>query len=204
MRTVSVASRFAGIALMLGAAMTVASCDTIGNPLEAVGGKRSSPDEFAVLARKPLKMPRSANLPEPRLGEVSALEPDPNADAIAALMGGPVDQTQVPQSAGESALLSAANASQDQSEVRTVLSLEEQSGQAAGRYEPPSVFDIFSDDGEKVPEGELIDPAAESQRLQVEGVAPTPVDPRADTEQTRSPIQDLPEDTRQRDSKQGT
>ena len=204
MRIVSVASRFAGVALMLAAAMSVASCDTIGNPFEAVGGKRASPDEFAVLARKPLKMPRSASLPEPRLGEVSALEPDPNADAIAALMGGPVTQTQVPQSAGESALLSAANASQEQSEIRTVLSRESEAGGTSTRYEPPSVFDFFSDDGEQVSDKELIDPKAESQRLQVEGVSPTPVDPRADPEQTQSPIKDLPEDNKPLSAKQGT
>ena len=204
MMTGPVACRFSRVALILAAAMTVASCDTIGNPLEVIGGKRSSPDEFAVLARKPLQMPRTTSLPEPRLGERSALEPDPEADAVTALMGGPVSQSNEPASAGEAALLSAANASQEQSEIRNVLALDEQSSESGGEYTPPSVFELFSDDGPSVPQGELIDPTAESQRLQVEGVAPTPVDPRAEPEAAESPIQNSPDNSRELSAKRGT
>ena len=204
MMTASVDCRITRAALMLAAAMTVASCDSFGNPLEAMSGKRSSPDEFAVLARKPLQMPRTTSLPAPRLGERSALEPNPEADAVTALMGGPVSQPNGPASAGETALLSAANASQEQSEIRNVLSLEEQSGESSGAYTPPSVFELFTDDGPTVPQGELIDPTAESQRLQVEGVAPTPVDPRADPEATEAPVQSAPDTSGNSSAKRGT
>ena len=204
MMTASVDCRITRAALMLAAAMTLASCDTLGNPLDVINGKRSSPDEFAVLARKPLQMPRTTSLPEPRLGERSALEPNPEADAVAALMGGPVSQPNVPASAGEEALLSAANASQEQSEIRNVLSLEEQSGESSGEYTPPSVFELFSDDGPSVPKEELIDPTAESQRLQVEGVAPTPVNPRAEPEETGSPVRAAPDNSGDLSAKRGT
>lgn len=178
MMTGSATCRFTAIALMLAVGSTVASCDSIGNPLEAIAGSPSSPDEFAVLSRKPLQMPSSVSLPEPRLGETSALEPDPSADAVAALLGTPTSRPSAPASAGEAALLSAANASQQQSEIRTTLALEAEGPKPGEKYVPPSLFDIFSDDDPELPEGEIIDPAAESQRLQAEGRAPTPVDPR--------------------------
>ncbi|MEM1300749.1 MAG: DUF3035 domain-containing protein, partial [Pseudomonadota bacterium] len=70
--------------LWLGAALIigVSGCETIGSPFDALSTKKRAPDEFQVLARKPLKMPGTLDLPEPRLGEVSPLEPDPTTDAI--------------------------------------------------------------------------------------------------------------------------
>ena len=138
MMTGSATCRFTTIALMLVVGSTVASCDAIGNPLEAIGGSRSSPDEFAVLSRKPLQMPSSVGLPEPRLGETSALEPDPSADAVAALLGTSTPRPSAPASAGEAALLSAANASQQQSEIRTTLALEAEGPKPGEKYIPVS------------------------------------------------------------------
>lgn len=165
-------------ALFLGAvAMGIAGCESIGNPLEAIGVDRSSPDEFAVLARKPLQMPASLALPEPRLGEVSKLEPDPNSDAIVALLGqrAPVDTARV--SAGETALLSAANASQEQREIRSILASEAEREDDSGAYEPPTLLELFSSDPSGVSADELIDAATEARRLQTQGVSAAPIDP---------------------------
>ena len=50
------------------------------------------PDEFAILPTRPLEMPENfAELPPPTLGGTNRTDPDPEADAIAAL-GGNVDR----------------------------------------------------------------------------------------------------------------
>ncbi|MEM7213499.1 MAG: DUF3035 domain-containing protein, partial [Pseudomonadota bacterium] len=130
-------------------------------------------------SRKPLKMPGSIALPEPRLGERSALEPDPETDAIVALLGqSAVSRTQ-PASQGETALLSAANAASEQVQIRRILEEETRAAEENKPYEAPSIFDFFTDDGEKVDPETLINPASESRRLQAEGVAAAPIDPTA-------------------------
>ena len=91
-----------GVALIAG----MAGCETIGNPIDVINGDRPTPDEFQVLARKPLKMPGTLDLPEPRLGEVSPLEPDPTTDAVVALLGVPTATASPQPSPGEQALLS--------------------------------------------------------------------------------------------------
>ncbi len=168
----------------------VGACDTIGNPLEALSGARSSPDEFQVLARKPLRMPGSLELSEPRPGEPSPLEPDPETDAVIALLGAPVAQgvTGAPGGAGEQALLGAAQAASNNTEIRALLEQDRQAP-AEGPYEPPSIIELFSDK-EKLPE-DAIDPAVEAQRLQSEGVAAAPIDP---TLRPFDPEADAPKD----------
>ncbi len=158
--------------------LAIAACGS-NNPFSALTQKPPAPDEFSVLSRKPLKMPNSVALPEPRLGERSALEPDPNTDAIVALLGKSAVNRVQPASAGESALLSAANAASEQTAIRRILEEETRAAEDDQPYEAPSLFDLFSDDGEKLDPGELINPAAESRRLQSEGVAAAPIGPAA-------------------------
>ncbi|MFK7942307.1 MAG: DUF3035 domain-containing protein [Paracoccaceae bacterium] len=163
--------------LGLAIAFGLAGCETIGNPIDAINGDRKAPDEFQVLARKPLKMPGTLDLPEPRLGEVSPLEPDPTTDAVIALLGVPSAFPAASASPGEAALLSAANASASNRETALRLEQSERDLEASQPYETPSIFDLFGE-GEDVPEDALI-PDAEARRLQTEGVAVTPVDPNA-------------------------
>ena len=151
------------------------------------------PDEFSVLARKPLQMPSSVALPEPRLGERSALEPDPNTDAIVALLGQSAVSRVQTASAGEGALLSAANAASEQTEIRRILESETRAAEENKPYEAPSLFDLFSDEGDKLEPGDLINPAAESRRLQSEGVAAAPIDP-LDVPEGESGATTAPED----------
>ena len=166
-------------ALVLGIpVLTLVACGE-NNPFAAITSRPPAPDEFSVLARKPLQMPGSITLPEPRLGERSALEPDPNRDAIVALLGKSAANRVQPQSAGEGALLSAANAAAEQTEIRRILEEETRAAEEDKPYEAPSLFALFTDEGEAVEPGELINPAAESRRLQTEGVAAAPIDPAA-------------------------
>lgn len=166
-------------ALVLSAAVLAVTACGSSNPFAALTQKPAAPDEFSVLSRKPLKMPNSVALPEPRLGERSALEPDPNTDAIVALLGKSAVNRVQPASVGEGALLSAANAAAEQTEIRRILEQETRAAEDDKPYEAPSLFDLFDDEGEKVEAEELINPAAESRRLQSEGVAAAPIDPAA-------------------------
>lgn len=159
------------------ALLCVTACGAIGNPLAVLTEKPPVPDEFSVLSRKPLQMPSSVALPEPRLGERSALEPDPNTDAIVALLGSSAVSRVQTASAGEGALLTAANAAAEQTEIRRILESETRAAEEDKPYEAPSLFDLFGDDGEKQNSEDLINPASEARRLQSEGVAAAPIDP---------------------------
>ena len=170
------AARVSVLALMV---PMIAACDSLSGPFDAITARPPAPDEFAVLSRKPLKMPGSVALPEPRLGERSALEPDPETDAIVALLGRSAVTRVQTASQGEAALLSAANAASEQIEIRQILEAETLAAEENKPYEVPSLFDFFDDEGNKVDKETLINPAVESRRLQAEGVAAAPVDPAA-------------------------
>ena len=163
------------IALFTGV-MTISGCETIGNPLDIVQGKRNSPDEFQVLARKPLRMPGTLDLPEPRLGEASPLEPDPQTDAVIALLGQPVATTGASGGSGERALLDAANASAQDTEIRRALEAEEAAYEANKPYEAPTIFELLSGDTPETYE-DAINPSVEARRLQTEGISPAPINP---------------------------
>jgi len=173
------AVRIAGPAGLTAMLLALPACDTIGNPLTAIGAGVPPPDEFQVIAHKPLVMPASTTLPEPRPGAPSPLDPDPHRDAQRALFGtsgSPVAGTIEP-SAGEQVLLSSANAAAASSEIGVQIEQDRIQEDAEKPYEPPSLGELLGMGGsEQLDESELLDPVAESQRLQREGYV-TPVDP---------------------------
>ena len=162
--------------LLCGLAVVVLpGCDRIGSPLDAIGGNRPAPDEFRVVTHKPLNMPGSTALPEPRLGERSPLEHDPNSDARLALTGNAGTAAGAGSSAGENALVTAAAASAARGETGTALSAAEADLTSNKPYEPPTIMELLNLEGERAED--VLDPNAESRRLSGEGVAPTPVNP---------------------------
>ncbi len=174
------AVRIAGPVGLTAMLLALPACGTFGNPFEAFG-KIPPPDEFQVIARKPLVMPATATLPEPRPGAPSPLDPDPHRDALQALLGtsgSPVVSTIAP-SAGEQVLLTSANAAVASSEIRVQLEEDKIQEEAKKPYQAPSLGELLTGKkSEKLDEAELLDPVAESQRLQREGRV-TPVDPNA-------------------------
>lgn len=162
----------------LAAAVLLGGCDRIGNPLEALGQQPPPPDEFAVVKRKPLMMPPALALPEPRPGAPSPLDPNPELEAQAALLG-TAAVAAPPNPAGEAALLSAADAGAASNDIRVQLTLD--AGQEeSGEYQPPTILELFGlgDGEEAIDEAARLDPVAESQRLQRQGVI-APADPDA-------------------------
>ncbi len=187
------AVRIAGPAGLTAMLLALSACGTIGSPLEALGARIPPPDEFRVIARAPLAMPETATLPVPRPGAPSPLDPDPHRDALQALLGtsGSPVVSAIEPSVGEQALLSSANAAATSSEIRVQLEQERIQEEAAKPYEPPSLGEFLSGrKSKKLDESELLDPVAESQRLQREGYL-TPVDPNATAEvDEEAPAQD--------------
>lgn len=174
--------------------LSLAACDTLGNPFVVLGRKAPSPDEFQVVSRKPLTMPSTVALPEPRLGERSPLDPNPSSDAIAALLG-PTSASTIPSgSAGEAALLAAANAQANDGDIRTKVEADRASADENKPYEAPSLFDLLGDD-DKTDYPDALDADAEARRLQTEGVAAAPINPddrpNAARESTRTDDKDL-------------
>jgi hypothetical protein len=157
------------------ALLALLGCDRIGNPFVVLGSKPPAPDEFQVINRKPLRMPASAALPEPRPGAPSPLDPDPNRDAIVALLGSDAAPQGPGTSRGEQALLSAADVAASNPEIRQTLTVEREGGSPNEPYEPPSIFELFG--AYDAPPEDVIDPAEEARRLQSEGVAAAPIDP---------------------------
>ena len=179
---IKTAVRIAGPAGLTAMLLALPACDTFGSPLETLGIRIPPPDEFQVIARKPLVMPVSASLPEPRPGAPSPLDPDPHRDAIEALFGtsGSPAAGAIGPSAGERVLLSSANAAAS-SEIRVLLEEERLQEEVAKPYQAPSLSELFGGGDEQIDESEMLDPVAESQRLQREGYV-TPVDPEAAAE----------------------
>lgn len=166
----------------LALALALGACGTIGNPFEAIGGGIPPPDEFQVIQYDPLVVPESYDLPEPRPGTPSPRAPDPERDAVAAILGpGAVRAASSEPSAGEQVLLSSADAASASSEIRVQLEQDEARAEASEEYEAPLLWELFGLGGDEEPdidESQLIDPVAEAERLQREGVV-TPVDPDA-------------------------
>jgi len=186
---IKAAVRIAGPAGMAAMLLALQACDTFGSPLEAMGSKIPPPDEFQVIVRAPLMMPATANLPEPRPGAASPLDPDPHRDALRALLGtsgSPVVSSIAP-SAGEQVLLSSANAAAASGDIRVQLEEEKIAKEENKPYEAPSIGEFLGfGEGEKLDESALLDPVAESQRLQRQGNV-APADPNASAEVDEKP-----------------
>jgi hypothetical protein len=69
--------------------LALAACSQGTPELMNLRNTEEGPDEFAVLPTAPLEMPETNELPQPTPGARNRVDPDPEADAIAALGGNP-------------------------------------------------------------------------------------------------------------------
>ncbi|MEM7496898.1 MAG: DUF3035 domain-containing protein [Pseudomonadota bacterium] len=193
--------RLTAMAALLAGAAALGGCDKIGSPLDVFAKKKPSPDEFKVVARAPLYVPPEVRttagvqtLPEPRPGVPSPLEPDPNRDAQAALLGAGAGSAGVATSPsrGEQVLVGAAATGAD-GDIRSTLEADAVAAaeaEADGPYEPPSIFEVIglTEPPAFDPE-DVIEPVPESQRLQRTGI-PAPNDPTATADPDAAPAAD--------------
>ncbi len=104
---------------------TLGACSRPDEPrLMDLSGMTDGPDPFALVPTRPLEMPTDfASLPTPTPGAQNRADPQPRADAIAALGGRPSAETGVP--AADSALLARATRFGTEPAIRDQLAAED-------------------------------------------------------------------------------
>lgn len=112
------------IAAMLAATVVLSGCEAGSDSAgfrSQFGVDQGAPDEFLIIAKRPLQMPPSFDLPRPDPGAANRVDPDPDAQAYAALYQATQIERDAPISAGERVLLKGADAEGDNSAVRALL-----------------------------------------------------------------------------------
>ncbi|WP_050930344.1 DUF3035 domain-containing protein [Aestuariivita boseongensis] len=156
------------------AVLAVAGCSNQG--LRDLRSTGAGPDEFLILPSKPLQPPSNfSELPEPTPGGANLTDPQPKADAIAALGGRPsalVDQG-VPSS--DAVLVSYASRNGVPENIRETTSAEdEQFRKRRGRLTSIQLF--RTDRYNQVYRPQRLDSFAAERRARQSGI-PTPTNP---------------------------
>ena len=166
-----------GIAVGLGAlalAAALSACE--GGIGDALGLGKKAPDEFSVVRSAPLTLPPEFTLRPPRPGEEGPGEAPVSEQARSALLGGAdagaADGTAAgPKSEGEAAFIEQAGAADVDPNIRHMVD-REYSGYAS---EDESFVDSLIFWREEEPRGEVVDAAAEAERLRENIEAGEPV-----------------------------
>ena len=175
----AVSGRGAGrcIAVGLGTlALAVALSACEGGIGDALGLGKKSPDEFAVVRSAPLTLPPEFTLRPPRPGEARPDEKPVSEQAKDALLNeagaNPADDAAAePSSQGEAAFIEQAGAADVDPNIRHMVD-REFSGYAS---EDESFIDSLIFWQEEEPPGEVVDAAAEAERLRENIEAGRPV-----------------------------
>lgn len=165
--TLPVALRIAGAAAL---ALTVAACGPGINVRKELGLVGAGPDEFTVVKRKPLIMPADTaptsadQLPAPRPGAPSPVDPRPSEEAQRALTGSVV-ASPTAISTAEQGLLSKAGVEDADDAIREKLTQDNENvltGTAVDKAVQNVVQRIT---GSKPLEQDALDPSEEAKRL---------------------------------------
>jgi Protein of unknown function (DUF3035) len=159
--------------MVAGLTLAVSAC---GGFRENLGLTKQSPDEFRVVSRAPLTLPPDYNLRPPEPGaprpQVGTSAQQAERAVFANAQAGAVQQASVPRTAGEQALLQAAGAPQADPNIRQLVNREtKQINEEADYFVDRLVFW-----NNVTPAGTIVDPVAETRRLQENaalGQAPT-------------------------------
>lgn len=155
----------AAAAAFLGACTISSERGGIG---EQLGFAAGAPDEFLIIARRPLEMPASMTLIRPEPGAPSRVDPNPFHDAHASLYREKEPRRLAAPSGGEATLLAGADAAGDNSVIRQVLAENEPETEER-KYGLTSLFGVpipanFGEDDDAV-----VQPVAETQLLRRQG-----------------------------------
>lgn len=112
---------------VLATALVLGACSGTDQPiLMNLSGSTTGPDEFAILPTRPLEMPASlSDLPQPAPGAANRADPQPMADAVAALGGNPAALERTAIGAGDGALVAHAARFGVSSDIRERLAVED-------------------------------------------------------------------------------
>jgi hypothetical protein len=156
----------------------VTACANTGQSLRALRAAGGGPDEFAVIPQRPLALPPSASLPQPTPGGSNLADPNPKAQAIAALGGSSAAQFAGGIPARDNALISQASRYGVTPNIRGELAAADKAFRAG-----KSRLNIFNPLGRDkyfpAYASQALDARAELARLSAAGVAvPNPQMPR--------------------------
>ncbi len=154
------------LALVLG----LSACAGAGSRLAKPAANKSGPDEFLVLPSKPLQTPANyTDLPEPTPGAGNLTDPNPRADAVAALGGNPARLQQSGIPAADGALLAYSARYGVAADIRSVLGAADKAfRRAQGAL---SIFRWFSKSRYFAAyRGQALDQYQELKRLRAAGV----------------------------------
>jgi hypothetical protein len=153
-----------GLVLAL-VALSLGGCESLGR---ALGTEKVVPDEFAVVAHAPLAIPPDYTLRPPRPGAAPTSDVSPIAKAQQAIFKAGDQQAALPdsdkRSAGENELLKRAGASTAPPDIRDTIATEAHSGQIDKSFVDKLLI-WKGPDYRLGPTDQVIDPAAETQRL---------------------------------------
>ncbi len=151
------------------------ACGNTDRPLRDLRSSGGGPDEFAVIPQRPLVIPQTLTLPEPTPGGTNLADPNPNADAIAALGGNAAAQRAGGVPAGDAALVAQASRYGVDPAVRAQLAAEDEAFRQ--RRSRANVFNPLGRDRYfPAYARQALDARAELARLRGLGIAvPTPV-----------------------------
>lgn len=154
----------------------LSACSNEG--LRDLRSNTGGPDEFMVLPSEPLVQPPSySDLPPPNPGGGNITDPQPKADAVAALGGNPAALAAQGVPAADSALVATVGRYGIDGQIRSDLAVADaEFRQRRGRLTQFRLFrsDLYS----RVYSGQSIDPFAETQRFRRSGIQ-TPTSPPA-------------------------
>lgn len=159
--------------------LALAACGGGDRGLRNLDDGRAGPDEFRVLPNRPLDLPDSFGLPEPTPGGVNRADPNPTADAIAALGGSQAAAFAGGIPAGDAALVAAAARNGVPQDIRAMVAAEDaafrrRAGTLAG------VNPFGRDRYFRAYAGQALDAYGELDRFRALGIAVPTAPPRAE------------------------
>jgi hypothetical protein len=149
--------------MIAGLALALSAC---GGFREQLGMNKQSPDEFRVVSRAPLTLPPDYSLRPPEPGaprpQVGTSAQQAERAVFANSQAPTQQQAVVPRTAGEQALLAAAGAEQADPNIRLIVDRETKRINAESERFVDAL--VFWDT--QPPAGSIVDPVAETRRLQ--------------------------------------
>lgn len=153
-----------GVALVL-----LAACGGTDRPLRDMRAAGGGPDAFSVVPVGPLEIPAQLTLPTPTPGGSNRTDPQPRADAIAALGGSATAQIAGGVPAQDVALVTQVSRYGVTDGIRTTLAAED--AQLLERKRRMNMFNLLNRDRYfPAYAGQVLDPYAELARLRALGI----------------------------------
>ena len=177
-------TRFAAPLLAGGLALCLAGCGE--SVKRSFGLGKRAPDETSVVEQAPLELPPDFDLRPPAPGAERPQERAAGARAREIVVGAAAEEEDAAPAdgAGARSLLARAGADEADPAIRDVLNRE---GPVLVAADPGFVEDLMFWRGEGPPPGDVVDPAAEAERLDAGAEGETPVIRRRD----RAPLEGL-------------